>query len=60
MSSEDGLLKCGDTEFCDECKTWAKEDGVPEGPRCLHPNDKGRCDFYTGPSDDIVKVDARR
>lgn len=60
MHSDTGLVKCGDTDFCEECETWDKAQGVPEGPRFLHLNEKGRCDFYFGPSAERVKIQPPR
>lgn len=52
MQTEAKLIKCGDTEFCNECETWAKTDKAPKTFEFLHLNKLGRCDFYQGPSEE--------
>lgn len=52
-------VKCGDAQDCDECDSRESIEATVEGQRVLTANDKGRCDFYSGPKDDIQKVSVK-
>jgi hypothetical protein len=48
-------LKCGDTDYCDECITrTSQSDTSGREPAYITPNAEGRCDFYMGPSETRV------
>ena len=53
-------VSCGDTEDCEECDSGEGIKASTKGEKVLTVNDKGRCDFYSGPSDDIEMVTVKR
>ena len=51
------LVGCGDTEWCDDCDTNEVKDKPGQtGPKVHAKNDLGRCDFYEGPDQKVVKI----
>lgn len=56
MAKPGDKVKCGDTEYCEDCESRDNIESATDGERVLSANDKGRCDFYSGPGDDITTV----
>lgn len=55
MANTKEKLKCGDTEYCDECETRTSDaDTSGDNPAFVTPNEAGRCDFYMGPHEKKV------
>lgn len=51
-------LACGDVSACDDCTHDDRKDGHDHIATPTHAmNQRGRCDFYDGPDNDVFYVD---